>query len=92
MLLDTEYVNDIIEAAKACALALRDANDAFETDEDYCNLEINHPEYCKVIDTVIDLEDVLTESQASFYPSDEETADCLNQIDEILGMVEQAAA
>ena len=68
MLLDTEYIDNIIEAAKACALALRDANDAFETDEDYCTLEENHPEYCKVIDAVIDLEDALTESQASLYP------------------------
>jgi hypothetical protein len=68
MLLNTEYVDDIIEAAKACALALRAANDAFETDEDYCNLEINHPEYCKVIDTVTDLEGILTESQAELYP------------------------
>ena len=68
MLLNTEYIDDIIEAAKCCALALRAANDAFETDEDYCKLEINHPEYSKVIDTVIDLEDLLTESQAELYP------------------------
>jgi hypothetical protein len=68
MLLNTEYVDDIIEAAKACALALRAANDAFETDEDYCKLEINHPEYMRVIDAVTDLEGVLTESQAELYP------------------------
>tara|TARA_R100000152_G_C6721609_1_gene147536 strand:+ start:680 stop:949 length:270 start_codon:yes stop_codon:yes gene_type:complete len=88
MLLDTEYIDNIIEAAKACALALRAANDAFETDEDYLTLEENHPEYCKVIDSVIDLEDVLKESQASLYSTDEETADCLKQLDEILGKVE----
>ena len=68
MLLSTEYLHQVIEAAKAAALSLRSANEAYETDENYLQLEENHPEYCKVIDCVIDLEELLTQSQVELYP------------------------
>tara|TARA_R100001594_G_scaffold15682_1_gene32754 strand:+ start:12583 stop:12831 length:249 start_codon:yes stop_codon:yes gene_type:complete len=77
MLLSTEHLHDIVEAAKAAALALRDANEAYETDENYLQLELNHPEYCKVIDCVIDLEDLLTESQAELYPMAKDNPEAL---------------
>ena len=77
MLLSTEYIHDIVEAAKAAALALRSANEAYETDANYLQLEENHPEYARVIDCVIDIEDLLTESQAELYPMAKDTPEAL---------------